>query len=350
MAAGLGTDVIIISVVFSTLAIVAVLLRLRARVLQHAKLGPDDYLIVPGMIFAVGFGANNIAAVVVGHLGSHVPVDANGVPETGPYLIKFKETLFVATLLPILSHFFTKSSILFLYRRILRGNTLSYVTSGLLIAVWSWGIAFFFASLFTCYPINQNWLSLHGSPEHNAHCYNYIPMYYATAISNVILDVLILLVPIPIVWRLHMPTKRKIGVIGIFLLGGLVVGIGAARVYFFFRTGIGIKEYDVTYNQAAVQYWSFLESSIAVVCACLPTLPILVTRISIERVLRSFRSMASLASHHSSTKDHLPQTAGDQTSMKGLTHAVELDFLSKDPSQTGKGSVSVDEHLHEDLR
>lgn len=46
-------------------------------------------------------------------------------------------------------------------------------------------------------------------------------MFKATAISNMIVDIGILSVPIPIVWKLKIPTKQKIAVSVIFLLGAL---------------------------------------------------------------------------------------------------------------------------------
>lgn len=50
MALPQSTNIIIIAVTFSVLAIVAVALRLRARQLQKARLGADDYLILPGLV------------------------------------------------------------------------------------------------------------------------------------------------------------------------------------------------------------------------------------------------------------------------------------------------------------
>lgn len=45
-----NTNIIIISAVFSVLAIVAVLMRFRARMLQRVGFQADDYLIIPGLV------------------------------------------------------------------------------------------------------------------------------------------------------------------------------------------------------------------------------------------------------------------------------------------------------------
>lgn len=41
----------------------------------------------------------------------------------------------------------------------------------------------------------------------------------AAAAINMVLDVVIVLLPLPIVWRLQMPTQRKLGITVTFALG-----------------------------------------------------------------------------------------------------------------------------------
>lgn len=50
---------------------------------------------------------------------------------------------------------------------------------------------------------------------------NFIAFAMFTAIFNIVIDVLILALPVPIVWQLHLETSKKIGVLGLFMLGGL---------------------------------------------------------------------------------------------------------------------------------
>ncbi len=52
-------------------------------------------------------------------------------------------------------------------------------------------------------------------------CYKYLPMFYGTAISNMIIDLIIITLPWPMIWRLQMPTRQKFAVGGIFTLGAL---------------------------------------------------------------------------------------------------------------------------------
>lgn len=62
MAFSTGTNVVIISIVFSLLAIALVLVRFQSRTNQRVGFGPDDYLIVPATFLTVGVGiANSIS-------------------------------------------------------------------------------------------------------------------------------------------------------------------------------------------------------------------------------------------------------------------------------------------------
>ncbi|OTA99907.1 hypothetical protein M426DRAFT_27043 [Hypoxylon sp. CI-4A] len=282
-----STNIIIISVVFSLLALLAVGLRFRARTLQRAGFGIDDYMILPGLLFSLALSVDNIVAAIMGNLGNHIPLGTDGVPIFDKRMTIFLQTEFASQLLSVLSLVFTKISIVSFYRRIFRGDKFTIITQALTGAICVWGVSFFFATLFECYPVGKVWLSLFGQPEHERYCYNHLPMFYATAISNMIMDILILAIPLPMVWKLKMPRRQKIAVSGIFLLGALI--------YFFYQAGPKFSHaYDVTFNYAPTLYWTQLEAAVAVICACLPTMRILLNGISLDRTLDAFRSKVSL--------------------------------------------------------
>lgn len=163
------------------------------------------------------------------------------------------QTEFATQLLSVLSLVFTKLSIVFFYRRVFRGKTFSLVSIGLITLICIWGVAFFFATLFECMPISEAWKSLYGTPEHSQYCYNYLPMFQATAVTNMIIDVLVLTVPIPLVWRLQMPIRQKIAVSGFFLLGALSV-YRSTKLMFLLLTlalvssGSALREYTFSTN------------------------------------------------------------------------------------------------------
>lgn len=62
-----------------------------------------------------------------------------------------------------------------------------------------------------------------SNPDGGNYRYDVYNYYIGNAASNVVTDFLILLVPIPVIWRLRMRFTQKIMVSGVLLLGILCV-------------------------------------------------------------------------------------------------------------------------------
>ncbi|OAX79203.1 hypothetical protein ACJ72_06481 [Emergomyces africanus] len=92
--------------------------------------------------------------------------------------------------------------------------------------------------------------------------------YLGNAAANVLTDVLILLVPIPLVWKLQMPTGKKV-LLTPFVAAYSVCVVSFVRIKFM---GDLAKAKDVTFILTNIFLWSFVEPCIGIVCACLPTL------------------------------------------------------------------------------
>ena len=78
------------------------------------------------------------------------------------------------------------------------------------------------AALCACDPIPYFWTEI-MDPTGGSYRYDFYYYYIGNAAVNVLTDVLILLVPMPIVWKLQMRTTQKLGVCAVLLLGGLYV-------------------------------------------------------------------------------------------------------------------------------
>ncbi|KAI1739182.1 hypothetical protein F4680DRAFT_449286 [Xylaria scruposa] len=144
-----------------------------------------------------------------------MPLDEHGVPQIyDPRFVLFTKIEFLSIIFSPLSLGPTKLSIVCFYRRIFRGSKFSIVTSILLAVIASWAVAFFLARLLICVPVEAFW-----TQDSAARCFVPIPLFYTGAISDTIVDVIILSIPVPLVRKLNLPTKQKISVSLIFLLG-----------------------------------------------------------------------------------------------------------------------------------
>lgn len=73
------------------------------------------------------------------------------------------------------------------------------------------------ALIFACSPIQKSW----DASVTQGSCINIPAVYLATAITNTVSDLILILIPVRVVWRLHLPIIPKLGVMVIFGIGCL---------------------------------------------------------------------------------------------------------------------------------
>lgn len=87
-----------------------------------------------------------------------------------------------------------------------------------------WGLSFFLLALFPCQPIAKNW-----NPTLKGKCIGwgtkvpdqFFPMWAAHAATNMFLDVIVLLLPLPFLRMLRIAGKSRTGLIALFAMGGM---------------------------------------------------------------------------------------------------------------------------------
>lgn len=91
---------------------------------------------------------------------------------------------------------------------------LVYIIGSLVLAL---GVSVLLENFLQCRPFPYIWDR--GIP--GGTCIHPVDAYRVFAPVNVLTGVLILVIPIPAVWNLHVPKAHKVAVTGVFLLGGL---------------------------------------------------------------------------------------------------------------------------------
>ena len=114
-----------------------------------------------------------------------------------------------------------KLSFIFFFRRVFNvkpgRGIFNLATFGVAAVIVAWTIAFWFWFLLSCAPhLAARWVSHEAN---NAACRTDEESDLALAISDVITDFMILLLPVPLILRLQMDLKRKLVILGIFVLG-----------------------------------------------------------------------------------------------------------------------------------
>lgn len=78
----------------------------------------------------------------------------------------------------------------------------------------------------------------------------------------VIADLLVTLIPIPIVMRLKMPTRRRIAVLALLSLGFVVTGVGCLRTYYIWKW---IVSYDLSWTAYPLYVCGTIEVDLGIV-------------------------------------------------------------------------------------
>ncbi len=111
----------------------------------------------------------------------------------------------------------TKMSLLLLYYRIfgvvIRFRIALYISSFIVMGYW---VACTIVAIAGCHPVSKNWDKLGPGV-----CIDEINFFRWNGICNLIIDVLVLCLPMPMVWRLKIDLKQKLVLSAIFGLGAL---------------------------------------------------------------------------------------------------------------------------------
>ena len=156
-----------------------------------------------------------------------------------------------------------KFSVLQLYRRIF------FVSKAFNVAYWAIGgfvlgysIAQTFAAIFQCVPIRVLW-----DPTAEGHCIDASLAATLLAAFNVVTDVAILILPMPILWSMQMSVQQKLQITGMFLLGGFVCVASIYRCVVIHT----LSTTDPTWQDVPTDVWTMAELGVAIIAACLPT-------------------------------------------------------------------------------
>ncbi|GME22950.1 hypothetical protein GTA08_BOTSDO08866 [Neofusicoccum parvum] len=267
------------SITCMLVALIAVALRLWTRWKMVRALGWDDLFVALAAIFTL-FGCITLNNEVPNGLGLHertiVTENADGslnydTYETYFMWFYFTNAAYAATTSSI------KLSLLFQYLRLfpkdLHPRTF-YTCLGLIGVVTTWGVSFLFLIIFACNPVDKSW---HLTKEGKCimfgdfHPKNAYAAYASQTASNMFLDTVILIVPIPSLYKLSVGRKQKIGLMGLFSAGTLVVICASLRLWLVVKSKAGTyPTVDPPWYAPPIILMSVLEVNLAILTASMP--------------------------------------------------------------------------------
>ncbi|BCS26978.1 uncharacterized protein APUU_60026A [Aspergillus puulaauensis] len=253
-----STVLVVVPIVGISVATLFFFLRLVSRRLSQQRLDIGDLFMGLGLLFCYAVSLSTIIAAFSGKGQDVWSLDERSSTSSRRTLLFW----LTQTFWPV-SQTFVKLSIIMLLRQLVgRVPRWPALLAILIVFSISWGITAFFGNIFQCSPPEYFW----RAPYIRGSCMRgQMTFYMVIGTLSLFEDVVLLLLPISIVWRLRMGIQQKLQVTGLFCLGGLVCIFSLLRVIAFHNyltktaSSSGSKE----------ALWTVLELDVAIICSSL---------------------------------------------------------------------------------
>jgi fucose permease len=249
------------------------------------KPGWDDYTMIMAWVLAFGASLSIILGTTRG-LGRH----QDHIPED--WLEPMRKSSYAFSVLYNPALMATKTSILLFYLGLSETQKIfRWATISTLAVVNAGGLALTILNIVQCRPVSAAWAS---PVPASAHCTNIVTIYLSSAPLNIITDLAILFLPMPILTSMRLPRKQKIILVITFGFGIFVAIVDVVRIAYLQdaqratlvaaqadRTESGTNQRntsDFSWYASLSFMWSTVEINLGIMCGCVPAMKPLVRR------------------------------------------------------------------------
>ncbi|KAF2715753.1 hypothetical protein K504DRAFT_511193 [Pleomassaria siparia CBS 279.74] len=217
-----------------------------------------------------------------------------------------------------------KMSLLILYLKLSPVQWFRIAVYAIMFINFGATVGIVFPLIFGCNPVAQNFdiRITAGS------CIDRASLFVATAVLNMIIDIILLLLPIPMVVNLQMSRSKKISLLAIFGVGSFTVITSGVRLVLLRPM---LKNPDSSWVITYPGIWSLVECSLVIVTGAMPT-------------MRKFlRHVAPSLLGESSATDRSHKSGSLGPSKRSNT---ELQTIGTKASRKQYGRMEGDDDLH----
>jgi fucose permease len=182
-----------------------------------------------------------------------------------------------------------KTSILVFYLTLTRNQKVfrwaNYVT---LFVVNAAGFSLTMINVFQCRPVSA---AFYSTVPASAQCTDIVTLYLSSSPVNIITDLAILFLPIPMLTQMRLPYKQKWILVITFSFGFFVAVVDVIRIAYLQQAAISrslalktihiqnVGSADFSWYASLSFMWSVVEVNISIICGCVPSLKPLVARL-----------------------------------------------------------------------
>ncbi|KAI0194893.1 hypothetical protein EV127DRAFT_467462 [Xylaria flabelliformis] len=249
--------------VFVSLSLLSVLIRSFVRFRLTRSWGWDDYACI---LAAIGTSVYTI--LYIGGIARNPPKHETEINLSSLFDISQTLLLSVNGIAYQLTIFFTKLSILLLYLRIFSVHKSFALITTISIAI----ITIFYIPLI---GIGIGFIAachkqINFTKSHFCRTYNG-PVLFLNASFNVVTDLWLLVLPFPLLMKLRLQPRHKLGLVTVFAAGTGAFASSLARLI---EIAISYGKPDPIWSQIAAAEYSIAEINIGIIVACVSTFPI----------------------------------------------------------------------------
>lgn len=231
------------------------------------ELGWDDYSVIAALVS----GIPSVVIIDRGIMKNGLGRDVWTVPFD--HITNFVRWLYALEILYFLQISLLKLTLLFFYLRIFPKPLIRRLLWGTVVFNILWGIAFVIAAIFQCQPISFYWTS--WDKEQPGKCININALAWSNAVISIVLDIWMLALPLYEIFHLQLSWRKKISVAIMFCVGTFVTIVSILRLQSLVHFAVSNNP---TWDQADVINWSNIEINVGIICACLPSLRVILVR------------------------------------------------------------------------
>ncbi|KAM5341892.1 hypothetical protein ACJ41O_014923 [Fusarium nematophilum] len=328
-------------VLSNTLAVISALFiaqRFASKLWWKLELGHDDWAILITFFCGLPSSVLNVHGTAANGLGRDIWT------LTFDTITRFGMFFHVMAILYFAQVTLLKMALLFFYLRIFPTKPVRRVLWATVAFNCVFGLTFVLVAVFQCRPVSYFWLKWDG--EHEGHCSNLNAITWSNAIISILLDIWMLAVPMSQLKALNLDWKKKIGVGMMFCVGTFVTVVSILRLRAIVM--FGSESQNPTWEFLEVSKWSTIEINVGIICACMPSLRLLLVRLFPKVLGTSQRYYANYGSNRptpANTNNRSRQLGTNATSQvdrsnrrvesKGITcqRTYEVQFGDNDETQ-----------------
>lgn len=169
-----------------------------------------------------------------------------------------------------------KLSLCFFYLRIFPSQNIRrvlWVTVGFNVLT---GLLFVLLAAFHCMPVSHAWKQYEATPS-SGQCINNNALAWANAIISIVADFWVIAIPFSQMKKLpQLSWQKKLGVGIMFSTGAFITVVSIIRLQALITFA---NSKNPTWDQWETAYWSTIEVNTGVICICLPTMRLILSRV-----------------------------------------------------------------------